>query len=183
MAAVASLALLGHVLIERKQYDDAERVLLGAYHRFPADSRILVRLVDVYRRQKQWNQATRYLTAALALRPSSSALRAQLGLALAHAGDLDTAVMTLEEGKLRGLDLEGYCQLGNVLARKGNRDGAIGAFRQAMREDPRSARPHHQLGVALVQQFKDYEGAIAVFKDALRLDSKSAEIYRLLTCV
>ncbi|MEE8104493.1 MAG: protein kinase [Planctomycetota bacterium] len=177
---VASLALLGHVLIERKQYDDAERVLLGAYHRFPADSRILVRLVDIYRRQKQWNQATRYLTAALALRPSSSALRAQLGLALAHAGDLDTAVMTLEEGKLRGLDLEGYCQLGNVLARKGNRDGAVGAFRQAMREDPRSARPHHQLGVALVQQFKDYEGAIAVFKDALRLDSKSAEIYRSL---
>ncbi|MHC4955845.1 MAG: protein kinase domain-containing protein [Planctomycetota bacterium] len=173
-----NLALLGHALLAHRR--PATKVLLDAYFRFPSDYRIVVLLADAYALQKDWVPAARLLTAALALRPTSMALRNRLGLALAHAGDLDAAVTTLQEGKLAGLDMEGYCQLGLVLARKGDRQGAIDAFREAMREQPRAARPHHQLGMALLGSFSDYEAAIVAFKDALRLEPNSAEVYRAL---
>ncbi|MHC4847546.1 MAG: tetratricopeptide repeat protein [Planctomycetota bacterium] len=176
----ASVALLGHVLLAQGRPDLAERVLADAYHRFPADYRIVVLLADAFLAQQQPEPASRFLTGALALRSTSMALRNRLGLALAHAGDLDAAVTTLQEGKLAGLDMEGYCQLGHVLARRGDREAAVDAFREAMRQQPKSARPHHQLGLALVQSFQDYEGAIAAYKDALRREPQSAEVHRAL---
>jgi Flp pilus assembly protein TadD len=63
--------------------------------------------------------------------------------------------------------------LGNVLRAKGDLEGAVAAFRQAIALDPRSAPAHSNLGLVLHQQ-RDIDGAMAEYRLALDLEPKFA---------
>jgi tetratricopeptide (TPR) repeat protein len=63
--------------------------------------------------------------------------------------------------------------LGNALDDLGDMDGAIAAYREAIRLDPKTAAgSRHNLGITLVRMRK-FEEAIAEFREALRLEPKS----------
>lgn len=114
-------------------------------------------------------EAIRYYTAALALRPHNPAACANLGNALQSLGDLDGAIAAFREA------IEGHpdyllarVNLGRALEIKGDADGAIAQLRQAVR-DGNLALHHNDLGNVLVHSGHRDE-AIECYKKALALD-------------
>src|SRR5262249_53674769 len=66
--------------------------------------------------------------------------------------------------------------LGIALKDKGDLDGAIACYRQALRLDPQFALAHTNLGAALKDK-GDLNGAIACHRRALRLDPRFARAH------
>lgn len=67
----------------------------------------------------------------------------------------------------------GHVDVGNGLFEKGDWEGAISAFRKALRSNPNLAEAHSNLGLAL-RRTGDFDGAIAEYREALRLNPKLA---------
>jgi serine/threonine protein kinase/Flp pilus assembly protein TadD len=118
-------------------------------------------------------EAIRYYTAALALRPHNPAACVNLGNALRDRGDLDGAISAYREA------LDGHPdyvlasdRLARALEQKGDPDGAIGAIHQMMHfAKAKDAGGHLLLGNILVRNGRRDE-AIANYRKAIALDPK-----------
>lgn len=93
-------------------------------------------------------------TKALAVRSETLIKR---GLALARS---------LQPG-----DVAAHLILGRALDDKGDWDGAIAEYREALRLNPNYDTVHNNLGIALGHK-GDTDGAIAEYREALRLNPK-----------
>jgi serine/threonine-protein kinase len=120
------------------------------------------------------DEAVRFLTAAVALRPQSPGVRLNLGLALQRKGQLDQAIACYD--KALALDpryAAAHINLGNALQAKGQLDEAIASFRKAVSLDPKFAWAHNGLGSALYGKGQVDE-AIACLRKAIELEPKYA---------
>jgi tetratricopeptide (TPR) repeat protein len=63
---------------------------------------------------------------------------------------------------------------GDALLARGDTVGALAEYREALRLDPKDARAHGLLGLAL-QGKEDFDGAVAAYREALRLDPKQPQ--------
>jgi tetratricopeptide (TPR) repeat protein len=125
-----------------------------------------------YRLRSQWDEAIRYYTAALALRPRSPATLVNLGNALWGKGDLDGAIVAFRDAVAQQPDYAGgYSRLGLALVVKGCIDEAADCFRSATRFAPLNPHFHYDLGQALRRQHQ-LDEAIAAFTKAIELDGK-----------
>jgi serine/threonine-protein kinase len=118
------------------------------------------------------NEAIRFYTAALAVRPQSPAAHLGLGLALKAQGDLKGAMACYR----KALDLDpryavAHFNLGLALQFQRDRKGAIACHRKALELDPKLALAHNNLGTALKAQ-GDLKGAIEHYHKALDLDRR-----------
>jgi Flp pilus assembly protein TadD len=68
---------------------------------------------------------------------------------------------------------------GMALAKKGDLDGAIAEFREAVRLNPKNENAHLYLGWALTKK-GDWDGAIAEYREAQRLNPKNENAQGLL---
>ena len=75
-----------------------------------------------------------------------------------------------------------HINLGFALRDKGDVEGAIACYREAIRLDPKSVSAHVDLGYALSGQ-GDVEGAIGCYREALRLDVKYANAHNNLAWI
>src|SRR5438067_1602731 len=73
-------------------------------------------------------------------------------------------------------DAEAHYNLGNALYVKGDHDGAIAEYREAIRVKPDHAEAHHNLGSALDDK-GDHDGAIAEWHEAIRLKPDLAKAH------
>jgi Tfp pilus assembly protein PilF len=130
----------------------------------------------------QRDEAVRFLTAAVAVRPESPGAQNNLGAVLFRKGRLDEAMACWK--KAIALDLTNtmprhnlaiaHFNLGNGLRDQGQVDAAIANFRTAIEFDPTSADPHVNLGAILCDVKRDYDAAIASFRTAIALHPKFA---------
>ena len=65
-----------------------------------------------------------------------------------------------------------HIDLGTALGGKGDLDGAIPAYREAIRLEPELAAAHYNLGGVLARN--DLDGAILEFREAIRLNPEFA---------
>ncbi len=174
----ASLVLLARQLKygsdDRKR---AERVLQRAVSRFPGDFWAHVELArapgadsgsarEVYPRAED---AVRYLTAAVAIRPASAATRNNLGIALVAHGKRGEAIAEYRAAIQLKPDLAGaHGNLGLALCEEGELEKGIAEHRTAIRLMPESAISYNNLGVALGAQ-KKLDEAVAAYRTAIRL--------------
>ena len=121
----------------------------------------------------QPEEASRYYTAALALRPHNPAACVNLGSALYSLGDLDGAIAAYREA------LDGHPEyamarkaLSETLERRGDVDGAIAQLREGIRLS-NSALCHLSLGNLLLRNGRRDE-AIASYQKAVALDPNHA---------
>src|SRR4029453_17141328 len=76
----------------------------------------------------RWDEAARFYTAALALRPRSAAVYGNLGAALVGKRDLDGALAALDQALLLNpASALTHYNLGNARHARGDREGAIAA--------------------------------------------------------
>jgi serine/threonine-protein kinase len=123
------------------------------------------------------DEAVRYLTAAVALRPDSAGTRLSLGVALAEKQDLDGAMAAFRRAiALDPRFAKAHTNLGNVLQDKGDLAEAIAEHRRAIALDPKLAQAHSNLGAALNAQ-GDRDGAIASYRRAIGINPRYAKAH------
>jgi serine/threonine protein kinase/Tfp pilus assembly protein PilF len=167
-----SLVLLAVGLIGRGDRERAERVLRLAWRLDPRDFWVNYELAEVHQidsHYKRPEEAIRFDSAAVAIRPRSFAAHMSLGIALKDARKLEEATTELRAAARLGPDFA-YARnnLGAVLAEQGKFEEAMVEFRAALRLDPDYASPHDGLGNVLLEQGKLAESEVE-FRTALRL--------------
>jgi Flp pilus assembly protein TadD len=122
----------------------------------------------------QSEEAIRYYTAALALRPDSPGIYLNRGRAFHQARELDAAIADYR----KAIDLdpkyaEAHGNLGGALRDKNQLDEAIAEFRKVIDLDPKNARFHFNLGTFLHHR-NQLDEAIAEYKKSIDLDPNFA---------
>ena len=103
-----------------------------------------------------------------------------LGLALAHAGDLDRANSNfLEAIRIKPSDAKSNLNLGVNAAMRGNPDLAVTYFYKAMQAKPDYADAYKNMGIALMQK-GNLDDAVSQLREASRILPSDPEILYLL---
>ncbi len=168
---------LAFVLREDKETrGQAETLLREAQRRHPNDFWINEDLFSFLHALQPSPQedAIRFATAAVALRPQSPGAHNNLGIALKGKGRLDEASAEYREAiRLQNDFAEAHDNLGIVLKDKGQLNEAIAEFREAIRIKKNFAEPHNNLGVALKNKGR-LDEAIAEYREAIRIKNDYA---------
>ncbi len=123
----------------------------------------------------QHEEAIRFLTVAVALRPDSPGVRYNLGNALVGAGRLDEAKVAYRQAiGLKPDYAMAHFKLGWVLGQQGQLDEAIAACRRAIELKPDHADAHYILGNYLDDAGRPDE-AEAAYRKAIALRPDHAE--------
>jgi serine/threonine-protein kinase len=155
---------------------EAAKLLRRVQRRYPADfwaNELLGKILQQVT-PPQWDEAVRFLTAAVALRPDSPGARINLGTALQTNGRLDEALVSYR--KAIALDPKyamAHYNLGHALYGQGQVGEAITCYRKAIALAPKYAEAHSNLGLALRRKGK-LEEAIACYRKAIKIDPKLA---------
>jgi serine/threonine protein kinase/tetratricopeptide (TPR) repeat protein len=131
----------------------------------------------------QREEAVRFYTAAVALRPTSPSAHLNLGATLAGTGRLDEAIAEFQEAiRLKKDYAQAYSNLGRAFRDKGEIDQAIAACREAigLKTEPFFGfESRLTLGVALRQKGQ-LDESIAVCREAIQIKVDSAAAHENL---
>jgi serine/threonine-protein kinase len=170
----SSLVLLANLYKRAGDPDAAQAVLERHWARHSGDFWINCQLGFA-----SWNSetmkftnptdATRYLTAAVAVNPASAAAHCNLGVALSDQGELVAAVAEYREAiRLRPDFALAHNHLGKAMKALGELDEAVAEYREAIRLKPDYALAHFNLGVAQSDQ-GNLDEAVAEYFEVSRL--------------
>jgi tetratricopeptide (TPR) repeat protein/serine/threonine protein kinase len=167
------VAILGQLLEQWKA--DGLSLLYQAHQQQPGDFWLNILMGYALQRRSHWNEAIGYYHAALALRPQSAAVYAELGNVLFGKGDLDGAIAQYNKALVLEPKLaRAHSNLASALKHKRDLKGAIAEHHKAIALDPKDAGIHVNLGAFLCDVKHDYDGAITEFKKAIALRPKDA---------
>jgi serine/threonine protein kinase/Flp pilus assembly protein TadD len=188
----ATLALLGMALQKTGAIEQAAALLRQAQRWYPDDFWINAELAYTLIELKPpaWEEAVRFATAALALRPRNPGVLLNLGCALDGKGALDEAIAVYREALLLKSDYAMaygnlamvYVNLGNALRAQGKLPEAVDAYRKALELKPDFPMAYNGLGIALRAQGK-WPEAVEAYRKALELKPDYAEAYNNLGAV
>jgi tetratricopeptide (TPR) repeat protein len=168
----ATVVLLARVTRGYAREEQAVTALQQAQQRHPDDFWVNFELGACLAnsRPPRLEEAIRFYTAAVALRPQSPGAWLDLGYALGNRGKVDEAIVCARKAiRLQPDSSLAHFNLGNGLQNKGEVNEAMREYREAIRLDPNYAKPHNNLGRALAEQGK-LDEAMAHFRQAIRLD-------------
>jgi eukaryotic-like serine/threonine-protein kinase len=166
-------------LADRLPSVEALRLLRLAQEQYPADFWVNQDLGLALMRAMppQPDEAVRFLTAAVALRPESAGAHLNLGNVLREKGHGNEAIACFS--KAIALDPKyavAHSNLGVALEDKGQVDEAIACFKTAIALDPKDATAHSNLGNALYGK-RQMDEAIACCRHAVTLAPKYGKAY------
>jgi serine/threonine protein kinase/Flp pilus assembly protein TadD len=167
----STLTMLGTALQRRGAVEPVEALLRQAWQRHPEDFWVNLDLGVALgkARPAHWDEAIRFYTVAVALRPQSPGARMNLGVALKKKGRLDEAIAEYQEAiRLKKDFPPAHNNLGVALAEKGRLVEAIAEYREAIRLNKDYPGAHSNLGNALREKGRVDE-AIAEHRVAIRL--------------
>jgi serine/threonine protein kinase/Flp pilus assembly protein TadD len=169
--AVDTLVLLGILAQGRASGERAAALLGRAQQRHPGDFWINETLAEVLDNVQppRREEAIRFLSVAVGLRPQSPGARVNLGMVLKKAGRLDEAIAEFHEAlRLKPDFAAAHYDIGVVLANKGQLADAIREYGEALRLRKDYPEAHLNLGEALAHRGR-LEEAISEYREALRV--------------
>src|SRR5262245_16743832 len=165
----ATLLLLAEGLLQSGARASALTLLRRAQQQHPEDFWTCFQMANALALDGQGSseEAIRFYTAALALRPQSPALYVNVGHALRRKGAREEAREAYRQAiRLRPDWGAAHLALGDVLADSCPNDEAVAVYREAIDLEPMNAVAHDRLGLVLMKQGKLVE-AIASFRQAI----------------
>jgi tetratricopeptide (TPR) repeat protein len=164
-----------------QRLDAAARATLlrRAQAQYPADFWVIHNLARAHEAATppQRDEALRFLTVAVALRPDSPGTHYNLGNALRDKGQLDDAIACYRKAiELDPKYGQAHTNLGNILKGQGDIDEAIACYRQAIAADPELIQAHINLGDALRTQ-GDLAEAVTSLRRAAQLNPNDAKVH------
>lgn len=175
---VRFLNQLGAELLRAKAIDRATSFLKKVWQQYPADvgSNITLAICLQQREPPQKEEALRYYTTAVGLRPESRKIRNFRGFFFNKIGKHEEAIADFRAAiRLEPELVEAHYNLGNAQRDQLKLDEAKAAYREAIRIKPDYAEAHTNLGIVLFRQGKRDE-AIAAYREAIR-NKPFAEAY------
>jgi tetratricopeptide (TPR) repeat protein len=175
-----TLWLLGVTLNEVGGLDKAVTLLKRAQHQYPTDLWINERLgiFSLYRGARRYDDAVRFYSIAVALRPQRAKLHHDLYLVLMEKGAYEDAVA--ESSRAIELDPNNatwWYARGNVYGSRLNQyDKAVADFTKVIELDRKFTSAWSERGSAY-SGLGQYDKALADFNEAIRLDPKKAHFY------
>jgi tetratricopeptide (TPR) repeat protein len=168
-------------LILRGNHLKAETWLRKAQAQHPADFWINFHLANVLGSSKDKRpEAIGFFRAALALRPDSTAVYNNLGIALQNQKDLPAAIDAYQKAlALAPQSARTWNNLGVALYDQKDLPAAVDAYQKALALDPQDAQVWYSLGNALREQ-QDLPAAVEAYKKAVRFNRNFAEAHCLL---
>jgi len=183
----------------KDKFNRAKRIMEAHLTEHPQDAYMANKLGALYTQSDEWEQAL--ITLKMALRSGNFDPATQyellyhLGITHRHlaprAGELQTAELEVAEQCYRDaialpiaglLKLGAYLNLGALLKKKGDLDGAIAQYEAAARIDPTQPMIYFNLGV--VHRAKGYlEPALRAYEYAIALDPNYGAAYQNLGVV
>lgn len=146
---------VAQMLFENRATEEQGVSLLRAAHRrHPEDFEVnlLLSIGNLNCKSPNFDEAIRFATAALALRPNAESYKILAG-AFAHKNDIDQAIDTLREGIRRAPDNSQLCiQLSSVLLGIGRSDEAIRTLEEAIQRKPTCVAATDQLSLVLCER-------------------------------
>jgi tetratricopeptide (TPR) repeat protein len=179
----STLVFLAVVVKDLGASAQAIALLREGQRRYPGDFWLNEYLAFLLAEAKppQLQQAIRFYTAALALRPQNPGVYLNLGNALQDQGQLDEAAAAYKKAiELKPNLASPYTGLGLILAKQGRLDEAEAACRKAIELQPDSVSANGNLGIVLCDYKHDYDGAIAAWRKTLQLKPNDAGAHRNL---
>jgi tetratricopeptide (TPR) repeat protein len=177
--AVETLALLGTLARGTASGERVAALLGRAQQRHPDDFWINENLGLLLHesRPPRLEEAIRYYSIAVALRPQSLGAHGNLGNALKDNGRLDEAITEHREAlRLDKDEAQAHVNLGIALRDKDLLEEAIAEYRVALRLKKDHPDAHNNLGVALHDKGR-LEEAIAEYREAIRLKKDFPEAH------
>jgi tetratricopeptide (TPR) repeat protein len=140
-----------------------------------ANAELGLMLMD--RKPPEVDEAIRFFTAAVAVRPRSPGAHLNLGAALRDKGRLEEAIAEHQEAlRLKEDFATAHNSLGLALHEKGDLDGAVAAYRAAVGINKGLAAAHNNLGNALHEK-GDVDGAVAAYQEAIGINKGYAKAH------
>jgi tetratricopeptide (TPR) repeat protein len=182
----STLSFLGLLVANKKMAPQKGVDLLRrAQRRYPDDfwintglARLLIRLEP-----KQVDEAIRFYTTAVAIRPHSPMAHLNLSITLREKGLLDEALAACREAdRLDPRSAAVHTLRGEILKMMGRREEAIAACQEAIRLRADFLPPHYRLGVIFHEMGRRDE-ALAEFQKAVDIDPRNAAAHGQLGVV
>jgi tetratricopeptide (TPR) repeat protein len=183
--APATLTMFGNALRDAGEVQLAVELLRKGQRLYPDDFWINDELAGILRggilrpnrKAVQLEHAIGFYRAAVALRPQSSGVHLNLGLAFADNGQVDEAIGSVREAVRLSPDYPfAHNILGVVLRKKGLLDEAIACHKKAIQLLPDFFQFHTHLGNAIADKGR-LDEAIACHREAIRLRKDDADAH------
>jgi serine/threonine protein kinase/Flp pilus assembly protein TadD len=174
-----TLVSLADALRATGKTDEAVALMRKAQRRYPGDFWVNHQLAFVLTEMNppRWEEALRFFTAALAIRPHTPGVLVNQSQTLMYRGFLDEAIAVCREAIRLQPDLAlAHNDLGTALMNKGLIDEALDAYREALRLQPDFGEAHFNAGNALSAKGLREE-ALAAYREAVRLKPTMAEAH------
>jgi tetratricopeptide (TPR) repeat protein len=178
----ATVVLLAEHLEGMGDLEAATSLLQRAQEQHPSDFWInhTLALSLSNRSTPQWDEAIRFYTAAVALRPESAGARLNFGNALAAKGRLNAALAAYRRAaELKPDYAEAHSNVGNAMRQMGRLDEALFACTDAINLKPELPEAHFTFGLVLEQKGR-LDEAIFAYRRAVELKPGYAEAHNNL---
>lgn len=167
-----------NLMVRKGRADEAIVAYRAVLDNTPDYVPALENLALAWSRQNKNDKAIESLRKAIELDPDSPSLHNSLGAVLVSTNDLDGAVEEFRAATKGNTSALAFLNLGEVLARKEDPDGAQKAYDRATQLDPANWEGFERLGSVLLAK-EDYEGANAALSRAYELRQNGDVAYKL----
>jgi tetratricopeptide (TPR) repeat protein len=169
-------------LADRLAYHDALNLAIDvsrrAWQRHPNDVTANLNLASHLKKAKppRLEEAARYYTAAIALRPDSACTHNNLAVTLSDLGRDSEAIMEYREAlRIQPDFLLAAENINRIFVRQGNRSEGIAELRKFIELNPGNGRVHYVLGTSLMNQ-GELKDAIKHLREAARVHPNTSPI-------
>jgi len=162
-------------LYDNGQYPEALEAYKALHAKLPDVSAITLRIANVYRQMKNYDEAIAAYDEALSNDPMNNAAKRDRAMTYLAKGDLDAADAALTElAQSGGADAETYYSLGEVKFAKAQVEEAASWYEKAVSANPTWGKPLFKLGLVALNK-GDNDGAKAYMQKVIDADPSSTE--------